>query len=309
MFCKWCGNDINPTDKNCAFCGRETPPMSNCGGFYNLKHGSVASVAVPKMEEKVSVVAPQCTVVEKMQTKYARDRKAARRHHRVTVICFLMVLAAIVCSALLVIRMGNQLTDIKEAIEKSGEVKVSEEEGATAGPGEYTFKLAVNVENYEDNEIAAAFDLGKYGQQVQVITSVAEKKKEEQISVRYILDEDESLADLVLVYTQDKSDNLSIGVKCSTDWSGFADREFICQWQYRSDKDTWVTIEESMIRKKNNGYSYFDCSPEWLEEVCVFRKPVELQCVIQIGNETGESMVITVHGIRISPEGRIVTND
>lgn len=37
MFCKWCGNTIKTTDKKCSSCGRETPPLSECGGFYDLK--------------------------------------------------------------------------------------------------------------------------------------------------------------------------------------------------------------------------------------------------------------------------------
>ena len=38
MFCKWCGNTIKTTDKKCSSCGRETPPLSECGGFYDLVH-------------------------------------------------------------------------------------------------------------------------------------------------------------------------------------------------------------------------------------------------------------------------------
>lgn len=37
MICKWCGSTIQNIDTKCAACGRDTPPMSDCGGFYNLK--------------------------------------------------------------------------------------------------------------------------------------------------------------------------------------------------------------------------------------------------------------------------------
>lgn len=36
MICKWCGKPVNPGQKNCPACGREVPPLSECGGFHNV---------------------------------------------------------------------------------------------------------------------------------------------------------------------------------------------------------------------------------------------------------------------------------
>lgn len=36
MICKWCGAGIRATDRVCSRCGREMPPLSDCGGFYDL---------------------------------------------------------------------------------------------------------------------------------------------------------------------------------------------------------------------------------------------------------------------------------
>lgn len=47
MFCKWCGNTIKTTDSKCPSCGRETPAMSDCGGFYDLKHTLESSTLAP----------------------------------------------------------------------------------------------------------------------------------------------------------------------------------------------------------------------------------------------------------------------
>lgn len=41
MFCKWCGNTIHKTDLKCPTCGRNTPPMSDCGGLYDLKTSQI----------------------------------------------------------------------------------------------------------------------------------------------------------------------------------------------------------------------------------------------------------------------------
>ena len=78
MFCKWCGNSIQLTDKNCPTCGRETPPMSDCGGIYNLKHSNSGPVA-PTTEKVIVKEVPHCAAVEKMDIKYVKERK-----HRLT---------------------------------------------------------------------------------------------------------------------------------------------------------------------------------------------------------------------------------
>lgn len=36
MICKWCGESISSKQTTCPRCGKERPPMSECGGFYNI---------------------------------------------------------------------------------------------------------------------------------------------------------------------------------------------------------------------------------------------------------------------------------
>jgi hypothetical protein len=36
MFCKWCGETVSSKDLKCKHCGRDIPPLSDCGGFCNL---------------------------------------------------------------------------------------------------------------------------------------------------------------------------------------------------------------------------------------------------------------------------------
>ena len=36
MFCKWCGEPVKIGRVKCQSCGRDLPPLSECGGFYNL---------------------------------------------------------------------------------------------------------------------------------------------------------------------------------------------------------------------------------------------------------------------------------
>lgn len=36
MICKWCGAKIDLKKRKCPSCGREVPPVSDCGGFYDI---------------------------------------------------------------------------------------------------------------------------------------------------------------------------------------------------------------------------------------------------------------------------------
>lgn len=47
MICKWCGAKIREKDRSCPRCGQELPPLSECGGFYDLVPGARQGVIPP----------------------------------------------------------------------------------------------------------------------------------------------------------------------------------------------------------------------------------------------------------------------
>lgn len=77
MICRWCGGKIKPTDQTCARCGRELPPLSQCGGFYDLVPG-----ARGKADETNPVSFPVDTPVElpRFQREQETDRRTASSH-------------------------------------------------------------------------------------------------------------------------------------------------------------------------------------------------------------------------------------
>ena len=88
MFCKWCGNTIKTTDKKCSSCGRETPPLSECGGFYDLKRPWEAA-AIPT-EAPVSMGGDPAATQEIMRLREENSkirREANERQKMMTIIC------------------------------------------------------------------------------------------------------------------------------------------------------------------------------------------------------------------------------
>lgn len=47
MICKWCGAKIREKDRSCPRCGQELPPLSECGGFYDLVPGARQGAVPP----------------------------------------------------------------------------------------------------------------------------------------------------------------------------------------------------------------------------------------------------------------------
>lgn len=61
MFCKWCGENLTSYDTKCKRCGREVPPLSDCGGFYDL----VSNVKKPVDVQPTLAPAPAVPTIPK----------------------------------------------------------------------------------------------------------------------------------------------------------------------------------------------------------------------------------------------------
>ena len=307
MFCKWCGNSIQLTDKKCPTCGRETPPMSDCGGFYNLKHSNDGPTA-PTTEKVIVKEVPHCAAVEKMEVKYVKERKAAKKHHTITMFCFIVVLLAIVCSALLILSVSNQLGELKEQIDNiqieiptyptEAPLDKPNDEQETDPPEEstqYSFTINTTVLNGDSKEISNTYDFGNYAKSVKVTTTTAQGENSQAFTVSYLLDEEASV-DLNLKYVQEKAELLIIGMNCDTDLSFFNDQEFSYEWLYRTESGGWLSVDQKHITESGGYYSLLCDENLWsnLGEEEALR---DIRCVIKIKDKKGNMMTITVDGV------------
>ncbi len=97
MFCKWCGNTIKTTDKKCSSCGRETPPLSDCGGFYDLKRPWEAPVPPPEPAHTyMSAPSGPDPRVQQLEEQNRQIREDANRRHLILlIICGVLALLLI----------------------------------------------------------------------------------------------------------------------------------------------------------------------------------------------------------------------
>ncbi len=71
MICKWCGAPVDVKQGKCPACGSEIPPLSDCGGFYDVVPKAARPMPAPQPEEKPPVP------VQVPQPKYATPQPVA----------------------------------------------------------------------------------------------------------------------------------------------------------------------------------------------------------------------------------------
>lgn len=318
MFCKWCGNPIQPTDKICPSCGRETPPMPDCGGFYNLKYDSSGHVDRLPEPPHTDTIQEEHPVTEKKEPKYARDRKASQRHHTMTMVCFAAFLAALACTAIFAAGMNHQLNEIgKQLLGIQADLTASgaeDREAASSATGSsaehvpHNFVLGVTVGKTSGTEIGVSYDLGDYAKTVKVAASVAEGENGQKTAVSFILNEDAAI-NLNLISAQEKADTLIWGVKCDSDLYFFDSQALTYEWQYRTGAGPWTPAAQDIVTQNNEDYRCIACRLDWIQSICTAEQPIELRCNIQMKNASGDSVVLTVDGIFAAADGTLVTTN
>lgn len=301
MFCKWCGKSIQLTDKKCPACGRETPPMSDCGGFYDLKHSNTG----PATEKEIIKEVPHFAAVEKMEAKYAKERKAAKKHHTMTMLCFVVLLIAIICTAVLAVSANIQLGKLKEQIKSIRiEMPVNALEDTTNEPTEkqqsaaleermpHSFKLAVTVTNPDRPTISTAYDFGDYAKSAKVTTVTREVENRQEFDISFVLAENASI-DVGMLYLQEETDSLSIGVKCRWELPFFDKENFSYTWQYRTESGDWLPVDQKLVAE-NDGYCGLLRDAVGEEE-----GSRDFRCVLTAEDEEGNTMTITADGFAL----------
>ncbi len=133
MFCKWCGQTVDPAKGKCAACGKELPPLSECGGFYNIMpEAKLAQVRKPSEEPQPArsravpvppqpvYTAPAAAPVQQMrnpappvqQMPVAQEKKNSLVP--VLVIALGLCLAALIITAIIAISSGAKLKALSE---------------------------------------------------------------------------------------------------------------------------------------------------------------------------------------------------
>lgn len=139
MFCKWCGEKIDPAERECAACGREIPPLSDCGGFYGLTENNAQRRSAP-----IDTNACPPKQEAKRTTKSTRNRIKYRLASKALLVLVPLLLLALLINIQINIakltkqgeRIVTALEDIKTEMVGEGTDEVDDEsdsEGTSEG--------------------------------------------------------------------------------------------------------------------------------------------------------------------------------
>lgn len=133
MICKWCGATADVTKGICTSCGKELPPLSDCGGFYDIvpdaaKRSSAPEPtaqewnAVPLNAEQRNPTQPFDAPAMPMQGEPQVVQIRPRSGGRVLfVIPIVLLLVAVLVVSLLLVSANRENDDLTEKIEKLAE--------------------------------------------------------------------------------------------------------------------------------------------------------------------------------------------
>lgn len=136
MICKWCGEAL-PSSNNtkCPRCGKELPPLSDCGGFYNLMPSAERykeTVPVQKTESRQTNSSAQ----KESQKQPSKRRKVDRGYIYITLLGFAAIIALIFVLFSKVNQYSDELKDIRAELNRVSEDLSDKENNTNATAGE-----------------------------------------------------------------------------------------------------------------------------------------------------------------------------
>ncbi len=124
MICKWCGARLSAGEVCCRTCGRDTPPMSECGGFTEFPGRNAG--------QNPGVQAEMAGLRHELQLLSARSKKPNAGMLAAVIAVFFIT---VILFAILQIQTGMlraQVEDLTQQAEALTEASAVEEDGEAA---------------------------------------------------------------------------------------------------------------------------------------------------------------------------------
>lgn len=145
MICKWCGAKVREKDRTCPRCGQELPPLSECGGFYDLVPGARQGVTPPPAPPVQPSQPVQPMPPTDGPTAYYSPRKKKQDNSIVWLCVWIILMAVVIALLIQSCTLSNRLDDIDERLSK---LSNSTEGTSTDIPGDSSEDL---IGNFSDD--------------------------------------------------------------------------------------------------------------------------------------------------------------
>ncbi len=131
MFCKWCGGPLSPSDSKCTRCGKNVPPLSDCGGFYDLMPGAQRNeVPARRTEQRGTANLPKAESGMHKTTA----KQAGRVHTYITVLGLVLVIVLLIVLFSKLNRYAEKVEELQAELQRVSE-QISDNDDEANGSG------------------------------------------------------------------------------------------------------------------------------------------------------------------------------
>lgn len=318
MFCKWCGADLSDSAVKCSRCGHEVPPLSDCGGFYDLvpsaRNGGAAPVQQPPRKPETQRQEP----VRKEPVKKEPQKQKSSAGALSLVICCVGFLLVLILIFSMQGKINNCLTGLeqthKEIRDLSDQLQTDE-----AVPKE-TQALEAEAPVLAQQDIQIDIEAAQDDKGVSVKTTADLGQAEQGVACRVAFDPDsDSLTGLTIdlgeekdcivakikssagVPADDQKGILSVAMDVEKQMLGELEGETEFKWEYRTDLSEWKELDDKVFTQENDdsgvsvSFSTEDADALFDEDA----ETVEFRLTYTRKNQQGGSLVLSITGITI----------
>ncbi|MBQ9148928.1 MAG: hypothetical protein IJX69_05095 [Oscillospiraceae bacterium] len=328
MICKWCGESIETTASRCPKCGRETPAMSDCGGFYKLKTGGDTGAAAPQTGGPIKL--PQ---LDKLGHMYVRDMKQTRLLQLVglgaMVLTVLLLIVTLISVGGVNARLKAEMADDEDQSQhqedsdgdrQDDEGDPDDDEGKTGNAAGNQIATntekpqvpltkqdaAIGVTLFNSSESGGYMDVGYTleGQEVSVWTHT-ERNTATGTHKNTVICDLNNGGDCLTLTQHDKYAEEVLTVSMYWDAQGeyFSGLEFEkCTWEYRFAEGPWQMLERGVAVKEDETCSLALKKNE-IKRLLAGENLAELRCTITFKHADGGTLTITLDGLLFGESG------
>lgn len=311
MFCKWCGETITTAAERCPKCGRETPAMSDCGGFYQLKTGGENSAVPPQPSGPIKL--PQ---LDKLGHMYVRDMKKTRLLQLVSLGAMVLTVLLLVVTLISIVGVGARLS-VQQPDGDSQHQEDSEnpQQGSLPGDEELTqpteppvpvlseqnVVLSMKLYNGEKNKgyVQAGIDLGECEQETAAWahTEYGDESGKRRSWIVYDLGEGTGLLNL-REYDIFTEDGLEAGLSWETQgvyFGALKAQKYV--WECSAGDGGWEEITSGAV-EDDAGEVVLKLPQESLG-----KEAQQLRCTVTFRHSDGGTMTIVLEGLLFNEDG------
>lgn len=271
MFCKWCGADLPISAVKCTRCGREVPPKSDCGGFFDLPVSQTVNIPNNGNAEQVSV--DMTETVALLKKSNTRMRKNFSKLTAIMCGCFMIVLALL---AVMLVRVWG-LPGQVEKLEKQVKALSAGKEDTGLKEEDVQFGIILHTDRIEESGIAQIFP---------------NEPAAESYSFRFAGTE----KDAFFFKAAAKEDKICVTLQYKESVFGKAEGDPKCKLSYQKGDDEWTDLSAPEVTVEEESVIEITFPTEEIEELLekAGEEPIEIRLTCSQKNKDGGSFTFTV---------------